>query len=134
LYNDFQTDEIFIEPPEPCVLTDEDSGNENSGEVDNLSARQLRAQAEIKLSNNGRPSSIGDDGIGDETVSTTESRTSIKQHQHVSTNKTNEWMKKLKTGNNNFTWIKWGDFEEQQLNIPGPDFSKYQDLSIIEIF
>jgi len=29
-------DEIFIEPPEPCVLTDEDSGDENSGEVDNL--------------------------------------------------------------------------------------------------
>jgi len=38
LYNDIEINENFIVPPEPCVLTDEDSGDENIGEVNNLSA------------------------------------------------------------------------------------------------
>lgn len=43
-------------------------------------------------------------------------------------------MKKIKTGKKSFTWIKWGDFEELQKNFPQPDFSKYKNLSIVEIF
>jgi len=40
----------YIEPPEPNVLTDEDSGNEDEGGlVDNLSGNQLRAGVEIEL-------------------------------------------------------------------------------------
>lgn len=46
-------DTIYIAPPEPSALTDEDSGDEDEGGTyDNLSNRQLMAQAEIKLSNN----------------------------------------------------------------------------------
>lgn len=46
-------DTIYIAPPEPSALTDEDSGDEDEGGTfDNLSGRQLMAQAEIKLSNN----------------------------------------------------------------------------------
>ncbi|XP_050065148.1 piggyBac transposable element-derived protein 3-like [Aphis gossypii] len=42
--------DIFIEPPNPSVDTDEDSGDEDgSGLVDNLSSRQLTANAEIRL-------------------------------------------------------------------------------------
>lgn len=45
--NEFET--IFIEPPEPHVLTDEDSGNEDEGaHTSNLSARQLTAGAELR--------------------------------------------------------------------------------------
>lgn len=49
LYNDIEAEDIFIEPPDPCVLTDEDFGDENSGDIENLSVCQLRAQVEIKL-------------------------------------------------------------------------------------
>lgn len=47
--------EIFISPPDACVLTDEDSGDEDgSGLLDNLPSRQLAATAEIKLTNKKR--------------------------------------------------------------------------------
>lgn len=42
-------DTVFIAPPDPDVLTDEDSGDEDEGGVlDNLNPRQLSAQAEIR--------------------------------------------------------------------------------------
>ncbi|KAG5877861.1 hypothetical protein JTB14_036437 [Gonioctena quinquepunctata] len=45
-------DAIYVEPPEATVLTDEDSGDEDSGgTIDNLSGRQLRAQAEVRFVN-----------------------------------------------------------------------------------
>lgn len=66
-------DEIFVEPPEPNVDTDEDSANEDEGGniynlngkirdifpysyfiISNVAGRQLRAPAEIKLANNDR--------------------------------------------------------------------------------
>lgn len=136
LYNDdIDADEIFIEPPEPCVQTDEDSGDENNGEVDNLSAPQLRSKAEIKLANNKRyHGGIGDDNIYPEERLSSKSGTSSEQYQHVSAKRTDEWIKKIKTGLKSFTWIKGGDFEELQLKFPQPDFSKYKNLSIVDIF
>ncbi|KAG5878171.1 hypothetical protein JTB14_026072 [Gonioctena quinquepunctata] len=42
--------DIYIEPPEPAELTDEDSADEDGGGlVDNLSANQFRAAAEISI-------------------------------------------------------------------------------------
>lgn len=46
---------IFIEPPDPNMLSDEDSGNEDEGgAIDNLSSRQLAANAEVVFNNGGR--------------------------------------------------------------------------------
>lgn len=54
-FNIDDTDEIFIEPPEAAVLTDEDSAEEDDGgTLDNLNGRQLRSIVEIKLSNSER--------------------------------------------------------------------------------
>lgn len=45
-------EEIFIEPPDPNPLTDEDSADEDDGgALDNLSGRQLKSKVEIKFSN-----------------------------------------------------------------------------------
>ncbi|KAG5882395.1 hypothetical protein JTB14_020535 [Gonioctena quinquepunctata] len=45
-------DAIHVEPSEATVLTDEDSGDEDSGDtINNLSGRQLRAQAEVRFIN-----------------------------------------------------------------------------------
>ncbi|XP_046980423.1 uncharacterized protein LOC124545520 [Schistocerca americana] len=53
LYNDDIEGDVFVEPPDPNVDTDEDSGNEHSGGLlDNLSSHQLRANAEIRMPNN----------------------------------------------------------------------------------
>lgn len=55
------TDEIFIEPPDAAVLTDEDSAEEDDGgTLDNLNGRQLRSIVEIKLSNSERISTFED--------------------------------------------------------------------------
>ncbi|KAJ8931527.1 hypothetical protein NQ314_015542 [Rhamnusium bicolor] len=40
--------DIFITPPEPHVLTDEDSGDETELIPDNFTGRQLRSEAEIR--------------------------------------------------------------------------------------
>lgn len=43
---------IFIAPPDPAILTDEDSGDEDSGgRAENLNARQLVADAEVRFRN-----------------------------------------------------------------------------------
>ncbi|KAG5882911.1 hypothetical protein JTB14_023373 [Gonioctena quinquepunctata] len=48
--DDLDVGDIYIEPPEPAELTDEDSADEDGGGlVDNLSANQLRAAAEISI-------------------------------------------------------------------------------------
>lgn len=45
-------EEIFIEPPDPTALTDEDSADEDDGgTLDNLSGRQLQSKVEIKFAN-----------------------------------------------------------------------------------
>ncbi|XP_050301080.1 uncharacterized protein LOC126739435 [Anthonomus grandis grandis] len=55
VYNDDLDGDIYIEPPEPNVDTDEDSADEDDGRlVDNLTARQLRAPAEMRLYNHER--------------------------------------------------------------------------------
>ncbi|KAI4457529.1 glutamate dehydrogenase [Holotrichia oblita] len=46
---------VYIKPPELNVLTDEESGDEETDlDLDRLSERQLRSQAEIKLCHNKR--------------------------------------------------------------------------------
>lgn len=46
---------IFIEPPDAAGLSDEDSANEDEGGlIDNLSSRQLAANAEIVFTNDER--------------------------------------------------------------------------------
>ncbi|KAG5894309.1 hypothetical protein JTB14_015549 [Gonioctena quinquepunctata] len=45
--------QIYMEPPEPNVLTDEDSGDEDDGAlVDNLNIQQLRSHVEIVFPDN----------------------------------------------------------------------------------
>ncbi|KAG5872585.1 hypothetical protein JTB14_035565 [Gonioctena quinquepunctata] len=48
--DDLDVGDIYIEPPEPAELMDEGSADEDGGGlVDNLSANQLRAAAEISI-------------------------------------------------------------------------------------
>ncbi|PSN53956.1 hypothetical protein C0J52_12514 [Blattella germanica] len=64
-----EIDAIYIAPPEPDILTDEDSGNEEqAGLIDNFNGRQLRANLEIKLKSNMEVSYSNDD-ISEDNIS-----------------------------------------------------------------
>ena len=55
--NDEEVEEIFIEPPEAAVPSDEDSADEDvGGLMDNLSGRQLRSRAEVVFRDRERQS------------------------------------------------------------------------------
>jgi hypothetical protein len=56
-----QVRSIFIEPPQPAQDSDEDSGDDNGGEVENLTGRQLLAPAEVVFASGQR----GNDDISD---------------------------------------------------------------------
>ncbi|KAJ8931621.1 hypothetical protein NQ314_015441 [Rhamnusium bicolor] len=53
-YDEGDVTDVYIEPPESTVLTDEDSADEDGGVADNLSARQLSAPAEVVFGNKNR--------------------------------------------------------------------------------
>ncbi|KAG5874436.1 hypothetical protein JTB14_005008 [Gonioctena quinquepunctata] len=63
---DTEVAEVFIEPPEGQVPTDEDSADEDEGGLaDNLSSRQLTAGTEIRFTNSRRLGGIADDSNSD---------------------------------------------------------------------
>lgn len=62
-FDDLNAANIYIEPPDPNEITDEDSGDEDGGLVDNLCGRQLQASAEIEFTNGQR---VGDFSINDQ--------------------------------------------------------------------
>lgn len=63
-------DTVFIAPPDPAVQSDEDSGDEDTGgTADNLNARQLQADAEIRYND------IRDEAVNFEAIPTGQRRT-----------------------------------------------------------
>jgi len=48
-YPDFLTANLYILPPDDPEYSDEDSGYEDKGPPDNLSRRQLEAEAEVTV-------------------------------------------------------------------------------------
>ncbi|GLV40239.1 hypothetical protein CBL_07165 [Carabus blaptoides fortunei] len=59
---DFERADVFITPPDDGAGSEEDSGDEDDiGDINNLSGRQLRAQATAKLSFKNDLTNIGED-------------------------------------------------------------------------
>ncbi|KAK9745211.1 hypothetical protein QE152_g7123 [Popillia japonica] len=73
-----EIDEIFIELPDTSVLTDEVSGDEDSGGlVDNLSGAQLRVSVEIKLNNSERIGGCSENVVNNDQSSVPSSTSSV---------------------------------------------------------
>lgn len=124
--------DIFIEPPDPNALTDEDSADEDQGgKLDNLSGRQLQSKVEIKLSNAQRIYSY-------DSKDQIETDTSNSVDAAITRTDTNEPSKTLpeKIGlKENISWIQNGDLEESRTRtFPQGNYKQFLDKSPIEIF
>nr|CAI5831567.1 unnamed protein product [Callosobruchus analis]CAI5839624.1 unnamed protein product [Callosobruchus analis] len=111
VFNDDEDEEasdIYISPPEPNVLTDEDSADEDDGGlIDNLSRRQLLADAEIRVHGDGGPALDSED------------------HEDL--------LKTLKGKKyTNRTWID-GDITKSS-DFPKPDYSEFRNMSPTDLF
>lgn len=115
--DDLDVSQIYIEPPDPNVLTDEDSGDEDGGGLlDNLSGSQLTCKAEIILQCGAR-NMQNDDGPFTEEQNLEDSE----PHQI------------RRPGLEKISWIQ-GDIEELDKCFPKPDYKKYEGMSNLEIF
>ena len=61
----FDRADVFIGPPSDGEGTEEDSGDEEGGSIDNLSGRQLRAQASVTLLEHGVRRPLQDENDSD---------------------------------------------------------------------
>ncbi|GLV46487.1 hypothetical protein CBL_20816 [Carabus blaptoides fortunei] len=72
---DFERADVFITPPDDGAGSEEDSGDEDDiGDINNLSGRQLRAQATAKLSFKNDFTNIGEDSDNECDISLSELR------------------------------------------------------------
>ncbi|KAL4089999.1 hypothetical protein QTP88_024915 [Uroleucon formosanum] len=138
LLNEDTERDIFIEPPYPHVDTDGDSADEDgSGLVDNLSSRQLLANAEIRFHNNERLGVNYEDLDSQHNISqvhTTRKISSTVGPNQLS-DKYKKWMSTRIKSKREPCWIKEADFDIEKTSVfPKPDYSKYQNMSVIEIF
>ncbi|KAG5887401.1 hypothetical protein JTB14_001591 [Gonioctena quinquepunctata] len=135
-YNEDIDVDIFIEPPEANVETDEDSADEDDGGlVDNLNSRQLRAAAEIRLPNNDR---IGVEYTQNEISDAQDSEGLESTSASVLLDeKEKYWLKERRKQKPNFkpSWELNADYDIEQASIfPKANYSKYEEMSAVEIF
>ncbi|KAJ8938653.1 hypothetical protein NQ314_011392 [Rhamnusium bicolor] len=133
-----QVDEIFIEPPETNVETDEDSADEDEGGmIHNLTGRQLRAPVEVKLIDNTRlcdnsvePSTVPEEPPAS-TAEVIHEEHLVQTEQHVQPNYI--WINDHLRKKLNCCWIE-GDLEPTQHIFPEANYSQYEHLSCVDIF
>lgn len=135
--------DIFIEPPESHILTDEDSADEDTGGlIDNLSSRQLSAPAEIVLSDNSR---IGgtDEPTGIEHTNNTQEMEIDREiesnqgqmHEHDKTHDREVDYTLMKVRKpEHFSFCQLGDLEPPKHIFPEPDYSKYCEMNCVQLF
>jgi hypothetical protein len=116
-YNDdIDTEQIFIEPPDSNILTDEDSAAEDGpGLLDNLSGPQLRAGAEIRTANMHHRDDNSEQDSNENGAATI-------QNFDFS-----------RPGIDGTTWMK-GDLIPSSRNFPNFYYSKYENLTNVETF
>lgn len=117
--NNGDVQEIFIEPPDPAVNSDEDSADEDEGGLlDNLSGRQLRAGAEVVFSNGSRIGGTADDAENNEDGLATASARKGKARRKAQNKKT--WSRK--------------DLPSGVSLFPSPDYSALRGKTPLQVF
>lgn len=121
-WQDLETNEhvqsVYIEPPENRMLSDEDSADEDSGGLlDNLSGKQLLANAEVVMDSGRRLGNFDDLDEGED----------IPDDVPVSL-----LFKKI---DGNFEWVKHADLLcKEDTFFPQHDTSEYRNLTPVQVF
>ncbi|KAK9754666.1 Transposase IS4 [Popillia japonica] len=114
---DHEVSQIFMEPPESNVLTDEDSGDEDGGLLDNLSGRQLRVGGEVVVKNSGeQPEEQTEESEQDGGHTKTKSDTKKSKKVSVET----EWIE--------------GDLISPLVFFPNSSYETYNEESLYDTF
>lgn len=125
--DDLDVREIFLEPPDSNVLTDEDSAEEDEGGmIDNLNRQQLSAHIEMKL-HNTKIESDNEQVIQTDAVTQVEEVTEIEETTGVSYNIPE------RPGKVKITWAD-GDLFPAPKEFPKSDRLRYVNLSPVELF
>lgn len=120
----YSSADIYIEPPNPSILTDEDSGDEDDAVVDNLSRNQLLANAEVHIYGGNNDDIVTPPEVDDNN----EPNNSNNIPDSVNSKSQFYFPKQKKS-----KFIK-GDLECNNFPFPDPDYSQYKDLNEVEIF
>ncbi|KAJ8928627.1 hypothetical protein NQ314_018783 [Rhamnusium bicolor] len=121
-FDDLDVSKIYVEPPEPSQLTDEDSGEDD----DNLSANQLRASAKLKIieKQSREESSDREDNIEDNG-----NPTNSRNHENSV-----DYIDVAKVDYNDITWID-ADLEYVPKPFPITDYEKFKrPTEMFELF
>lgn len=117
---------VYIAPPDPAVLTDEDSGDEDEGgDFDHLSRRQLLADAEVRTTGGdvlGEVEPTEQTEVDNGGVSTTDGISPI-EPAHMLYPKVSDHR----------DWIS-GDFTYIEKEFPSADYSVFENKSVVDIF
>lgn len=116
------SDTIYIAPPDPAMNSDEDSGDDDGGgEVDNLTTRQLTAEAEIRY--HDARDEVFEDTVGG--ISTSEASDTIVIDNNFSFDGIPSSIPK--------TWYS-GSIENNLPRFPHFDHNKYKNFTLVELF
>lgn len=135
-------DRVYITPPEPNYFSDEDSGDEDTGGLlDNLSSKQLQAEAEAVTVSGRRVDSEGMEEI--ESAEKTENMEEIKNLEEISDEEDNlplsYFTKKKpqvsnKQRNTTFLWTKNQDLDKSDTLFPEKNCSTYRNMNAVNLF
>ncbi|KAG5883437.1 hypothetical protein JTB14_019043 [Gonioctena quinquepunctata] len=115
--DDVDVHEIYIEHPDANILTDEDSDEEDGGGLlDNLNGRHLLPKADLVVQS---------------AVTADEDESDFFLVRSADGSDPNDVF--LRPGLENITWIQ-DDFEEKTRSFSEPDYSKYKEMSYLDIF
>ncbi|XP_064486109.1 piggyBac transposable element-derived protein 3-like [Ornithodoros turicata] len=112
---------IYIEPPDANVNSDEDSAEEDEGGLlDNLSGRQLRAGAEVVLSDRSRIGGTADDEISADKATGHSPATGGGRKSRRKAQRQTTWSNK--------------DLPSSGTIFPAPDYSALRGKSALDVF
>ena len=144
---------IYVEPPEAAVNSDEDSADEETGGlIDNLTGRQLRAEAEVVFANgdrlDGEDNETDEDNHESEVERPKRKRTATYQYKVSASVSSSSGKKKCqkqtkiprkvhaKSSDKHCTVSTWhgDDLVSKQSFYPDADYTALRSLSAVKIF
>ncbi|KAG5866827.1 hypothetical protein JTB14_016557 [Gonioctena quinquepunctata] len=128
IYNDDSHGDIYNEPPDPNVDTDEDSGEGDNGGLPNNDKVGVEWSDSYDCDSPAEP-------MDDEPVEGPSSFRDCPNTIIPISDESTKWITEREKGKPKPRWHKAADFDvETHKAFPSPDYSRYQNMLIIDIF